>query len=373
MATLMYPQRIIFGNGVLDKIAEEVFSFGRKALLVTGKTSMRKTGVLDRVLKILSSGGIKVELFDKVEHDPSLDTVNEGIEVARERGVSSVIGLGGGSPIDAAKAIAIVAPREGKVERYYYGEESIDTPGIPFIAVPTTAGTGAEITSNAVLTDKKNKVKKSLRSPFMIAKVALVDPQLTLFCPPSLTAYSGMDALTQAIECFISKASNPITDVLALEAIGLLFFNLPLAVKNGKDMQAREKVCLGSLLQAMAFSNAGLGAVHGLSHPLGAYYNIPHGLACAVLLPYVLEVNLPFCREKMDIVAKKIGVEKGENVPSAIRELLQKIDIPPTLKQWKIKKEDIPSLVAKSKSRSMSMNPGNLSDRELSQILEKVI
>jgi len=372
MITLMYPSRIIFARGSLGKLGEEVPGFGRKVLLVTGRTAMRKAGVLDRVYGILSSEKVAIELFDEVEHDPSLDTVDKGIMIAREKKVSVIIGLGGGSVIDTAKAIAIVAPKEGSVEEYYYGKP-INTPGIPLIAVPTTAGTGAEITNNAVLTDSRRKIKKSLRSPFMIARVAVVDPELTLFCPPSLTAYSGMDALTQAIECYISRVSNPITDVLALRAIEILFFNLPLAVKRGDDINIREKVALGSLLQAMAFSNAGLGAAHGLSHPLGAYYKIPHGLACGVLLPYVLEYNMDVCQEKMDRIAEKIGVKSGRDVPDAIRDLLQKINIPLDLRKWRIRKEDISSLVAGSRGGSMSKNPRELSDEELSSILEKVI
>ena len=207
----------------------------------------------------------------------------------------------------------------------------------------------------------------------MMAKVALVDPGLTLFCPPHLTACSGMDALTQAVECFISRASNPITDTLALRAIEILFINLPLAVKKGRDIQIREKVTLGSLLQAMAFSNAGLGAVHGLSHPLGAYHHIPHGLACAVLLPHILQCNLCVCREKMGIIAKKINVGKSENLPQVFGELLGRINLPSNFKQWNIKKEDISCLVANSKSNSMSKNPRDLSDEKLTQILEKVI
>jgi len=372
MISLRYPSHVIFGRGALNKVGEEASFFGKKALLVTGRTAMRKAGVLDRICEQLWSKDVSVELFDRVEHDPSLDTVNEGIETARREGVSVIIGLGGGSAIDAAKAIAIIVPEEGGVEEYYYGRP-IQSPGLPFVAIPTTAGTGAEITNNAVLTDPKKKIKKSLRSPFMVAKVAIVDPELTLFCSPSLTAQAGMDALTQAVECFISKASNPITDTLALKAIELLYANLPLAVKKGDDINVREKVALGSLLQAMAFSNAGLGAVHGLSHPLGAHYNIPHGLGCAVLLPHVLEFNMDVRKERMDIIAKKIGLEKGKDVPEAFRKLLKTLNLPSDFKEWRIKKEDIPELVKKSRSSSMSKNPKEPTDEDLVKILEKVI
>lgn len=373
MISLMYPQHIIFGKGAINHLGEKVTNLGSKALLVTGRSAMRKSGILDKVVNQLSSKGIAVEVFDKVEHDPSLKTVDEGIDEAMKKDVSVVIGLGGGSAIDAAKTIAAITNKEGRLEDYHEGKLQIDKPGLPFIAIPTTAGTGAEITNNAVLTNREKKLKKSIRSPFMIAKVALVDPELTLSCPPSLTAHSGMDALTHAIESFISKASNPITDTLALRAIEILFFNLPLAVEKGEDLNVREKMALGSLLSGMAFSNSGLGAVHGLSHPLGAHYNIPHGLACATLLPWVLEYNLPVRREKMDIIAEKIGAKRGEDVPETIKELLKRLKIPPTFKKWGIKKEDIPVMVKKSRSGSMAKNPREASDEDLKQILEKVI
>jgi len=370
---LRYPSPIIFGRGGIEKLAEEVASFGKSALIVTGKSSMRKSGALERIFDILSSKCVTFYLFDGVEHDPSLATVNRGIKLAREKKPSVVIGIGGGSAIDAAKAIAIVAPKEGWVEDYYRGKKEITAPGLPFIAVPTTSGTGAEITSNAVLTDTEKKIKKSLRSPFMVAKVAIVDPDLTLSCPPFLTACAGMDALTQAVECFISRVSNPVSDTLALEATGILYQNLPLAVKNGDDPTIREKMALGSLLQAMAFSNSALGAAHGLAHALGVCYNIPHGLACGVLLPHVLEYNLSFCREKAKKIAERLKIEKEDNLPQMLKGLLIKIGLPLNFKTWKVKEEDIPLLIEKSKGRSMSSNPRSLSDEELSQILRKVI
>ncbi len=373
MFTIMYPERIIFGRGSLNRLPEQASRFGRKILLVTGRKAMRKAGVLDKTMQQLSSSGLNTVLFDDVEHDPSLQTVNRGIEKARKEKVSMVISVGGGSAIDAGKAIACLAPKEGNVEEYHEGKE-IKEPGLPFIAVPTTAGTGAEITNNAVLTNTTKKIKKSIRSPHMIAKVALIDPELTIFCPPSLTAHAGMDALTQAIESFITKNPNPVSDTLALRAIEILFFNLPLAVKNGQDIEVREKVALGSLLSAMAFSNSGLGAVHGLAHPLGAHYDIPHGLACAVLLPWVMELNLEVRKEKIEKIAEKIKVKNAKNVPQAIRELLDKVGIPPTLKEWKIKEKDIPTLIQESReSGSMKKNPRYLTDEELQQILKKLI
>lgn len=373
MISLRYPPHILFGRGVLNQLADEALVFGKEAMLVTGRTAMRKAGILDKVQEMFFAKKMSIILFDEVEHDPSLETVNRGLEIARAENISVVIGLGGGSAIDVAKSIAIVAPKQGYVQRYFYEEAPIDSSGIPLIAMPTTAGTGAEITNNSVLVDPERKRKRSLRSPHMIARVAIIDPELTLFCPPLITAYAGIDAFTQAIECFVSKTANSVTDSLALRAVKILYENLPLAVSKGNDIEIREKVALGSLFQAMAFSNAGVGAVHGLAHPLGAYYDIPHGLACGILLPHILEVNIPACRDKVEIMAKELGVNKADDLPDRIKELLHKVNLPLDFKKWQIKIEDIPVLVRDSRSGSMSKNPKDLSEDDLACILKKLM
>jgi len=370
--TLLYPPRIIFGCGKLAELGNEAKAFGGKVLLVTGRSAMRRSGTLDRVLDILKSSGLEVVLFDRVESDPSLRTVDEGTRLAKDGGCEAVIGLGGGSPIDAAKAIASMAKQPGAIWDYHAGRE-IEREGLPFIAVPTTAGTGAEITKNAVLSDTDRLLKKSVRSPFMVAKVAIIDPELTLSLPPDITAYTGMDALTQAIESYVTKTSNPVTDLLALRAIGLIYHNLPEAVRCGSDIRVRERMALGSLLSAMAFSNSGLGAVHGLAHPIGIRFGVPHGLACAVLLPHVMEVNLEARPEKFNDIAAAMGCKSGMETPDAIRELLEAIGVPDNFRGYGISEDDLPSIIAGSRSSSMSKNPKALSDLELEGIMRKVI
>lgn len=372
MFTLMYPTRIIFGRGALAQLGKEVSFYGKRTLLVSGRSSMRKTGTLDKASSLMKSAGVEVYLFDQVEPEPSLDTVNRGVNLARERNCEVIVGLGGGSAIDAAKAIASMVCQEGAVWDYHKGRE-VEKEGLPFIALPTTAGTGAEITKNAVLIDKKRTVKKSIRSPHMIAKVALVVPELTLSAPPCVTAYTGMDALTQAIESYISRASNAISDILALQAIELIFHNLPEAVKNGQDIEVREKLALGSLLSGMSFSNAGLGAVHGLAHPIGAHFSVPHGLACAVLLPYAMKFNLSVRCEKFKKIAEVITASGAEDVVTKIKELLDQIGIPETLKRYRISESDLPVIIAESRGHSMSKNPKKAKDEDLKEILEKII
>ena len=219
MFELRFPTRIIFGRDSVDRIGTEAREYGDRALLVTGRSAMRKAGVIDKITNLLKASGFKeAHLYDQVEHDPSTETIDRGAELAREGRDDVVIGIGGGSALDAAKAIACMVKNEGPVVEYQSGRE-IKQPGIPFIALPTTAGTGAEITKNAVLTNKKKEIKQSIRSPHMIAKVAIVDPMLTITMPPHVTAATGMDALTQAIEAYVTLAANPIADALALYSL----------------------------------------------------------------------------------------------------------------------------------------------------------
>jgi len=372
MFTLMYPTKIIFGQGTFAQSGKEVSPCGKRALLVSGRFAMRKAGILDKACSFIRSAGVEVCLFDQVEPEPSLDTVDRGVGLVRERNCEVIVGLGGGSAIDAAKAIASMACQDGRVWEYHKGRQ-VEKEGLPFMAIPTTAGTGAEITNNAVLTDKERMVKKSIRSPYMIARLALIDPELTLSVPPRVTAYTGMDALTQAIESYLSLASNPISDTLALHAIELIFHNLPQAVEDGQNIEVREKLALGSLLSGMSFSNSGLGAVHGLAHPIGAHFGVPHGLACAVLLPYVMEFNLSARYEKFGQIAKKIKASRAEEVVAKTRQLLNEIGIPGTFADYGISEADFPVIIAESRGHSMSKNPRDLRDEDLREILKNLI
>jgi len=207
----------------------------------------------------------------------------------------------------------------------------------------------------------------------MIAKVALIDPELTLSLSPWITACTGMDAFTQALESYITRTSNPVTDSLALRAMEIIFHSLPQAVQDGQNIEARERMALGSLLSAMAFSNSGLGAVHGLAHPIGAHFGVPHGLACAVLLPHVIGFNLKARRDKFKQIAEKIGIEKAEDLPSAIKRFLEKINLPLDFRGYGISEADLSIVIAESRSSSMSKNPREISDEDLREILRWVI
>ncbi|MFC1717298.1 iron-containing alcohol dehydrogenase family protein [Candidatus Poribacteria bacterium] len=382
MFEMRFPTKIVFGQNCVDQIGAEACEYGDRALLVTGRSAMRKAGVVDKITDLLKASEFKeVHVYDQVEHDPSTETVDRGAELAREGGDDVVIGIGGGSALDAAKAIACMVKNEVSVAEYQLGRE-IEQPGLPFIAIPTTAGTGAEITKNAVLTNKEKEIKQSVRSPLMIAKVAIVDPLLTVTMPPDVTAATGMDALTQAIESYVTLASNPISDTLALRAISLISQNLARAFTDGGDIDAREGMALGSLMSALAFANSSLGAVHGLAHPMGGLFDVPHGVSCALLLPYIMEYNLPVRITKYAQIAEAMGQNISEArseedaarmAVMAARELISLLQLPQHLRDVGIFQYDIITIAGAARGSSLNNNPRSTTPASLQEILSAAL
>ena len=282
--------RIIFGAGKLNGLGDQLKGRAKRLLLVTGRSS----DAIPRVREILSAQGILFEEF-ALHGEPTVDTASEGVGLALEHGCDMVIGLGGGSVLDAGKAIAALATNPGNVLDYLEvvgkGQNFINAP-LPYIAIPTTAGTGTEVTRNAVLESPSHGVKVSLRSPLMLPSVALVDPELTYSLPPAITASTGLDALTQLIEPFVSVKANPLTDAICREGMRHAAHSLRRAYGNGADRDAREGMSLASLFGGMALANSALGVVHGFAGPLGGMLHAPHGAICAKLLPLVMEANL---------------------------------------------------------------------------------
>ncbi len=282
--------RIIFGAGKLNGLADQLKGRTKRPLLVCGNSS----DAIPRVRVILSAQGIPFDEFH-VHGEPTVDTVSEGVLVALEHGSDMVIGLGGGSVLDAGKAISALATNRGDIFDYLEvvgkGQPLTNTP-LPYIAIPTTAGTGTEVTRNAVLESPSHGVKVSLRSPMMLPSIALVDPELTYSLPPEITASSGLDALTQLIEPFVSIKANPMTDAICREGMHYAVGSLRRVYHDGADVSAREGMALASLFGGMAFANASLGTVHGFAGPLGGMLHAPHGAICARLLPLVMEANI---------------------------------------------------------------------------------
>jgi len=371
--TLMHPRRIRFGVGCFEEVGQEAAVLGRRALIMCGRSAMRTTGILRRLVEHLSLAGVGEVVFDRVEPDPSRETVEEARALGRREACDFIIGLGGGSSLDAAKATAMMMTHDGSVAEYHSKLRAFERPGLPVLAIPTTAGSGAEATRNAVISDREKGIKESLRGPGMGATVALVDPELTVSMSPRLTADTGMDALTQAIECYLSTAAHPISDVLSLRAMSLIYANLERAYQEGHDVRNRVPVMLGSLMAGMAFADAGLGAVHGLSHPLGARLNLSHGFVCAVTLPYVLEFNYDVCKERFADMARALNLRQGSEVISAVRALNRILGIPDNLRAYGFTEDMIPVVVAECRSNSMSKNPRPASDEDIVRIVRHLL
>lgn len=373
------PERIIFGGESIKQLGKESAKFGNKAMLVSGTSALRRLRILDKVKEDLKESGIEVFLFDQVKGEPDLEIVEEGRNLAKKHKVDMVIGLGGGSAIDVAKAIASLYREEGSCKEYQRGKK-ITKGGIPFIAVPTVAGSGAEVTYNAVILDREDKAKKSLRDFSLIAKLVVVDPLLSVSVPPQIKTYSGIDALIHAIEGYISLKANQFTDHLALSAVSLISTNLRKVVYEEGDIPAHEHMSLGALKAGMVLSNAGLGAIHGIAASLGGYLEIPHGLACAVLLPKILEFNKEACELKFYHLLQALGEhteslsirEASENCIVFIEKLMLDLKIPFCLEKFCVNKESILD-IAQNCSTSVSYNPRELKKEDIVSIIKKVL
>ncbi len=368
------PTQVNFGPGAIRGLGALVKDGLRAArpFLVTDK-GIDAAGILNKVRVPLSG----VPVFDEIEPNPKNTTVDRGGEAVRSLQPDLIIGLGGGSVLDAAKAIALLATNPGRIEDYE-GREKYKTAPLPVLALPTTCGTGSEVTWVAVITHAGRKFKMSIKGPLMYPAVALVDPDLLMTLPPRLVASTGLDALTHAVEAYTSKPATVITDTLALEAVRLIFRYLPTAYQEIKNnAEAREGLMMGSLLAGMAFGNSDVGAVHCLAESVGSLYDTPHGVACAVFLPYVMEFNLPAAEAKYARIASASGVE-ARNQQEAADALLQKIrDLSlslsiPTFRDLGIPESDFPVIAQKSfENNSNPSNPREATAADYSAILQR--
>ncbi len=371
--------RIIFGEGKLKEIAVIAPEFGSRALVVCGSVERAKP-----LFDLLSSAKIETSAFS-VSGEPSILSVKAGTEQAKAFGAQMVISFGGGSAIDAGKAIAALATNPGEPLDYLevIGKgQKLANPPLPYVAIPTTAGTGSEVTRNAVIASPEHKVKVSLRSPLMLPRVALVDPKLTYGLPKEITAYTGMDALTQCIEPFTSNAANFLADIIAQQGIGLAARALIDAYRSN-DSDARNSMALASLFGGLALANAKLGAVHGFAGVIGGMFDAPHGAICATLLPWVTEANLRAlaAREPKNPAIQRYafvgglvdGKIESSHLVDWLKEQVSLLSIPP-LGTYGIKSEDFPAIVEKAAhSSSMKGNPIVLTNNELTEILEKAL
>lgn len=369
--------RIVFGEGAVRQVTPAAQQMGRRALLVTGKSPDRCKPLCAE----LSAAGVAWCLF-AIEGEPTLDLVCRGAEFARQDQCDVIVALGGGSVLDTGKAVAALLANPGELMDYLevVGKgKALPNPSAPFIAIPTTAGTGTEVTRNAVLGVPERQVKVSLRSPGLLPRLAVVDPELTFGLPPAVTARTGLDALTQLIEAYVSIRANPLTDGFCTQGIPLVARSLRRAFHD--DPEARREMSLAALLSGLALANAGLGVVHGFAAPLGGRFPAPHGAICAAILPHGMEMNLRALRsrapqsaalDRYQVVARMLTGRQDASAEDGIawtREICQELAIPP-LRTYGIGAEHVPPLIAEAaKASSMRGNPLMLTPEELHEVL----
>jgi alcohol dehydrogenase class IV len=322
---------------------------------------------LNEIKNSLELAGVAYSVYNKVVNEPTMGYTEEGLKAYKESGADFLIAVGGGSPIDTAKAIAALATNPGRKVTEFLGANKIPNPGSPLIAIPTTAGTGSEVTQFTIITDTDRDVKMLISSPMIMPKVALVDPLLTLSMPQHITMATGLDALTHAIEAYVSVKAHPLTDTLALQAIRIIGANLRQAWSNGDNLEARTNMIIGSLHAGMAFSNASVALVHGMARPIGAYFHVPHGVSNAALLPIVIEFSIPGNPERYADIAEAMGeVTEGHSLldaaylaAEAVERLNDDLKVP-TLEELGVEEEKFNKLVEKMAEDAIaSGSPGN--------------
>jgi alcohol dehydrogenase class IV len=374
--------RIVMGPGSIQGLAGEIRRLkGTKVLMVTDPGLVR-SGIVGRVEGLLAEAGIPFGVFDQVEPDPRFEIAADVLALIQAEKADLVIGIGGGSSIDIAKVAAILATNTDPITAYF-GIDLIPNPGLKTVLIPTTAGTGSEVTPIAILSSHHDKLKKGIVSPYLLPACALLDPELTLGLPPAVTAATGMDALIHAIEAYTSKNATSITDMLAVKSMELLFDNLRIACANGGNLEARTKMLEGSLLAGMAFANAGVTAVHAFAYPIGAEFHIPHGVANTIMILPVMEFNLMGNLRKFADIANILG-QNTEGLSErqaarlsvvAVRELAEDLGVPSSLSLYGVKEEHIPGLAegVMKVTRLLANNPRDLSRKDAEMIYRKAL
>jgi len=361
-----FPVQVIFGEGCLSELGALAKSFGKHALLVTGDEATSRLPAVETIKNILDKAGIALSHFAEVESDPSVETVEKGAQFAAEKGCDFVIGLGGGSPMDAAKVIAARLNNPDDIASWE-GVGKIKRRSKPLICIPTTSGTGSEVTSSAVVSGGRRHQKLSLVSKNLYPVLAIIDPELTYTMPPRVTASTGVDALTHAIESYVSRQAWAPNQVLSYRAVQLVFSYLERACADGNDKEARRQLSLAAFMAGMAFTTSGLGLSHALSYALGSHFGVPHGEANALVLPSVMRFNLQVCAEQYRELAEAMGVHvsglpavrAAEVAAQAVEDLVSALPIPQDLKEVGVTENSVETLAAEAflKTRFRFSNP----------------
>ena len=372
-----------FGPGARKELPEVLTRMGVKKALVTSDKGLIKVGTTKMVTDVLDEMGFPYDIYSEIKPNPTVTNVKQGVEAFKASGADCIIAIGGGSSMDTAKGIGIVAnnPEFGDIVSLE-GCAPTKNKSVPIIALPTTAGTGAEVTINYVIIDEERQAKMVCVDPNDIPAVAIVDPELMYSLPKGLTAATGMDALTHAIEGYITKGAWIMSDMYELQAIKMIAENLPIAVEEPTNPVGREGMALAQYIAAQAFSNVGLGLVHGMAHPMGSLHDIPHGVANALLLPTIMEFNMPTRIEKYGIIAQHMGVDTTGMIPEeaaqaavdAVRALSIRVGIPQHLSEIGITEADIPALAAQAITDVCTPgNPRDVTEAEIIELYKKVL
>lgn len=374
--------RVKFGNGTFATVGTEAAALGRTVLVVTGRSAMRRAGLTQKLVAQLEAAGARAVLYEGASPNPTTVEVDDGAELARREQVEAVVGLGGGSAMDVAKAIATVVSYNKSC--YELCGEPLPVPGLPVVAVPTTAGTGAEVSGVAVVTEPARRLKATLRSPAVAPALAVIDPELTVTLPPKVTASSGLDALAHAVESYLSRNASPFTEPFAERATGLVFEHLKAACDRGEDLAARTGMALGSLMAGVTLAQAGVILGHGVGMVLGGFFGTDHGATVGVLLPAVLEQTLPGSAGRLAQLGRRSGVlpataslsdeEAARALIQAVRELLAGLPLPRSLGEMGCRLTDVPTLVARVIKQGSTPNyPIPLTEAAVEAFLRRVL
>ena len=371
------PTKVILGVNTTAQVAQEAKQFGGSRILIVTDPGVVSADLISPIESSLKSGEIDYVLYDGVEPEPPSRVIDQGAAIYRSEGCDLILGVGGGSSLDVAKGIAILAVNKGKILDYC-GIDQVPQNGAPMILMPTTAGTGSEVTRVLVMTDEEQNTKNVVFTPYALANVAIIDPMLTLSMSSAVTADTGLDAMVHAIETYVSMNATVFSDILAERAIQLIAGYLPKAWAKGSSIDARYHMSLAATLAGMAFGSGGLGAVHALAYPLGTEYHMTHGRTNAIMLPHVMRYNIPGSPEKYARIAEFMGkdlegytmMEAAEEAVEAIRELLDTIDVASQLNAYGIAESDMPKLVAGAmkQARLFVPNPRDLSEADVTSI-----
>lgn len=372
-----FPTLAKCGAGLADQAGALLKPYLDGPLLVVTDQGLIDAGILAGFFASLEQAGIDYQLFCAVEANPGTDVLDAAVALLKQRNCTAVIGVGGGSSIDTAKGVAAMATNPGNILDYE-GYDKLTQPPLPIFAIPTTSGTGSECTASTVFTNKRTLFKTVIVSPRLFPRLAILDPALTLKLPAAITAATGMDALTHAIESYVSRQANPISQAMALQAIRMIAGSLEKTYFVGTDMAAREQMLLGSFLAGVAFSQSKLGNVHAISHTFGGVFNIPHGIANAALLPYVIKFNLPACPERFRDIAIALGADvtglgveqAAARTVDAVVALNQAIGIPATIRELGVDLEFLPQMVSDSmRSGNVLVNPRLTTARDVERLI----